>query len=140
MYWCVQIFIYNFISIINMTAILSASLLFVFWLYHLFFIAFFQSLPALSYFNCFSVSHIITIVSLFLCWYFYYLGFPGGFRGKEPCCQCRRHKRHGFYPWVRELPWSRKWQPTLVFLPGKLHRQKSLAGCESMGPQRVGHN
>ena len=38
MYWCVQIFIYNFISIINMTAVFSASLLFVFWLYHLFFI------------------------------------------------------------------------------------------------------
>ena len=42
MYWCVQIFIYNFTSIINLTAVLSASLLFVFWLYHLFFIAFFS--------------------------------------------------------------------------------------------------
>ena len=27
-------------------------------------------------------------------------GFPGGTRGKEPACQCRRHKRHGFNPWV----------------------------------------
>ena len=23
-------------------------------------------------------------------------GFPGGASGKEPACQCRKHKRHGF--------------------------------------------
>ena len=27
-----------------------------------------------------------------------------------------------------EDPWRRKWQPTLVFLPGKFHEQRSLAG------------
>ena len=27
------------------------------------------------------------------------LGFPGGTRGKEPCYQCRRHKRLGFTGW-----------------------------------------
>ena len=26
-------------------------------------------------------------------------GFPGGTSGKEPACQCRRHKRQGFNPW-----------------------------------------
>ena len=25
--------------------------------------------------------------------------------------QCMRCKRHGFDPWVRKIPWSRKWQP-----------------------------
>ena len=25
--------------------------------------------------------------------------------------------------------WRRKWQPTPVFLPGKVHGQRSLAGC-----------
>ena len=30
-----------------------------------------------------------------------YTGFPGGTHGKEPACRCRRHKRHGFYSWVR---------------------------------------
>ena len=25
--------------------------------------------------------------------------------------------------------WRRKWQPTSVFLPGKVNRQRSLAGC-----------
>ena len=31
---------------------------------------------------------------------------------KEPACQCRRHRRCTFDPWVRKSPWSRKWQPT----------------------------
>ena len=30
-----------------------------------------------------------------------YGDFPRGARGKESACQCRRHKRHGFYPWSR---------------------------------------
>ena len=42
--------------------------------------------------------------------------------------QCRRYRRHGFCPWVRKIPWKRKWQPTPVFLPGKYHGQRSLAG------------
>ena len=31
-----------------------------------------------------------------------------------------------FNPWVRKIPWRRKWQPTPVFLPGISHRQRSL--------------
>ena len=31
-------------------------------------------------------------------------GFPGGAMGKEPACQCRRRKRHGFDPWVGKVP------------------------------------
>ena len=54
-------------------------------------------------------------------------GFPGGTNGKEPSCQCRRHKRHGFDPWVRKILWKRKWQPTPVFLPGESLGQRSLA-------------
>ena len=48
--------------------------------------------------------------------------------GKESACQCRRHKRCGFVPWVRKIPCSRKWQPAPVFLPGKFHGQSSLEG------------
>jgi len=36
-------------------------------------------------------------------------GFPSGTSGKEPTCQCRRHKRCGFDPWVGEVPWRRAW-------------------------------
>ena len=32
------------------------------------------------------------------------VGFPGGTSGKEPACQCRRPKRHGFDPWVGKIP------------------------------------
>ena len=37
-------------------------------------------------------------------------------------------KRRGFDPWVRKIPWRRKWQPTPVFLSGESHGQKKLAG------------
>ena len=54
------------------------------------------------------------------------LSFPGGTSGKESTCQARRCRRCGFNPWVRKIPWRRKWQPTPVFLPGKFHGQRSL--------------
>ena len=34
----------------------------------------------------------------------------------------------GFDPWVGKIPWRRKWQPISVFLPGKSHGWRSLAG------------
>ena len=55
-------------------------------------------------------------------------GLPRGHSSKESTCQCRRLKRHRFHPWVRKIPWSRKWRPTPVFLPGESHGQRSLAG------------
>ena len=63
------------------------------------------------------------------------LGFPGGAIGREPDSQCRRHKRLGFYPWVRKITWSRKWQPTPVFLPVESHGQKEAGGLQSIGLQ-----
>jgi len=42
-------------------------------------------------------------------------GFPGAASGKEPACQCRRHKRGRFDPWVVKIPWRRAGQPTPVF-------------------------
>ena len=64
-------------------------------------------------------------------------GFPGGTSGKELAYQCRRCKRLKFNPWVRKIPWRRAWQPTLVFLPGESHGQKSLEdyspyGCKEL--------
>ena len=48
------------------------------------------------------------------------------------CLQCKIHR---FYPWVRKIPWRRKWQPTSVFLPEKSHGQKSLVGYSPQGSQ-----
>ena len=49
-------------------------------------------------------------------------------------------RRRGFDPWVEKIPWNRKWQPTLVFLPEKSHGQRSLAGYSPWGHKRVRHN
>ena len=35
--------------------------------------------------------------------------------------------RRRFDPWVRKIPWRRRWQPNPVFLPEKSHGQRSLA-------------
>ena len=37
-------------------------------------------------------------------------------------------KRCRFNPWVRKILWTRKWKSMSVFLPGKPHGQRSLAG------------
>ena len=43
--------------------------------------------------------------------------------------------RPGFDPWVRMIPWRRKWQPRPVFLPGKVHGQRSMANYSPLGLQ-----
>ena len=67
-------------------------------------------------------------------------GLPGGTNGKEPVCQYRRHKRCGFDPWVRKIPWRKAWQPTPVFLPGESHWAEEPGGLQSIGSHRVGHD
>ena len=62
-----------------------------------------------------------------------YEGFPGGAGGKESACYCGRCERCTFKPRVRKIPQRRKQYPTPVFLPGKFHGQKGLAGSSSWG-------
>ena len=38
-----------------------------------------------------------------------------------------------FHPWVRKIPWKRRWQPTPVLLPGKSHGLRSLVGYSPFG-------
>ena len=56
---------------------------------------------------------------------------------KESTCQCRRSKRHGFDPQFGKIPWSRKWQPALVFCNGKIHGQRSLEGYNPWGHKKL---
>ena len=35
--------------------------------------------------------------------------------------------------WVGKISWRRKWQPTLVFLPGKSHGRRNLVGYSPWG-------
>ena len=55
--------------------------------------------------------------------------FPGGSDGRV-CLQCKRPR---FDPWVGKIPWRRKWQPIPVFLLGKSHGRRSLAGYSPWG-------
>ena len=57
--------------------------------------------------------------------------------GKESTCQGRRLS---FDPQFREMPWSTKWQPTPVLLPGKSHGQRNLVGYSPQCCRRVGHD
>ena len=59
------------------------------------------------------LTHFTCVLSLSIV-----LGLLRWHRGKETACQCRRRQ---FNPWVRKVPWRRKWQPTLASLPGKSH-------------------
>ena len=72
---------------------------------------------------------------------------PGGFRegwkaSMEAQWQriCLQFRRRGSLPWVGKIPWRKKWQPTPIFLLGKFHGQRSLAGYSRWGRKRVGHN
>ena len=56
------------------------------------------------------------------------VGFPGGSTVKNlPTSAGDTGDMGLILCW--EDPWSRKWQPTLVFLPGKFYGQRSLTSC-----------
>ena len=61
-------------------------------------------------------------------WLIWQRGFPGDSVVRNlPARRCR------FEPWVGKIPWRGKWKLTPVFLPGKSHGQRSLAGCSPRG-------
>ena len=41
---------------------------------------------------------------------------------------CLQYRKAGFDPLVGKIPRKRKWQLTLVFLPGEFHGQRTLVG------------
>ena len=61
------------------------------------------------------------------------LWLPRWCSGKESAYQCRRYKRRRFIPSVWKIPWSKKWQSTPAFLPGKFHGQRNLVGYSHWG-------
>ena len=56
---------------------------------------------------------------------------------QQSTCQCRRLK---FDPWTRKILWKKRWQRTPIFLPGKSHGQRSLAGYSPWCCKRIGHD
>ena len=55
---------------------------------------------------------------------------PRWLSGKESACWCRSCRRHGFDPWVRNIPW----QPTPVW---EFQGQRSLVDNSPQGDKRV---
>ena len=85
------------------------------------------------------VPSVRVMVENWLIWWtnFIYLSidrdFLGGASDKELACQCKKHKRRRFDPWVGKVPWRRAWQLTPVFLPRESHGQRTLAGYSPQG-------
>jgi len=44
---------------------------------------------------------------------------------KNPSANAVDIRDAGLIPWVRKIPWRRKWQPSPVFLPGESHGQRN---------------
>ena len=74
-------------------------------------------------------------VSIYVC---IYLCFPDDSE-RRIHLQCSRHKRYGFDPWVRKMPWRREWQLTPIFFawgipwteePGGLLYHWSCSWCQ----------
>ena len=55
------------------------------------------------------------------------MGFRGSSDGKESYHICNVGDL-GSTPGLGRFPWRREWLPTLVFLPGDFHGQRSPAG------------
>jgi len=52
---------------------------------------------------------------------------------KNPPANAGDNNRCGFDLWIGKIPWSKKWQPTLVFLPGESHGWRSLVAYSPWG-------
>ena len=81
--------------------------------------------------TCYKWNSTAFVFSWLVCFTEYNV-FPGGASGQEPACQCWRHKRSRFNPWVGKIPWRAR-QPTPVFLSRESHGRRSLAGYGLQG-------
>ena len=61
------------------------------------------------------------------------MGFPGSPDGKH----LPRRQESQVWSWVRKISYRREWLPTLVFLPGEFHGQRSLADYSPWGHQKL---
>ena len=73
---------------------------------------------------------VIMMILLLLLLFIEELRLPWLLRQLRIHLQCRRP---GLDLRVGKIPWRRAWQPTLVFLPGEFHGQRSLAGYSPVG-------
>ena len=65
------------------------------------------------------------------------MDLPWWLRLQSICLQCLPCGRPGFNPWIGNISWRRKWQPTPVFLPGKSHGWWNLVGYSPWGRKEL---
>ena len=64
------------------------------------------------------------------------MGFRSGATGKESTCQFRRHRRHGFYPWVGKISQRGNGNPLQYSCLGN-PMGRGAGGLQPVGSQRV---
>ena len=72
---------------------------------------------------------------LFSCIICFYLSCGGS--GKEPACQCRRHKRCSFNPWVKKIPLEKEMTVHSSILVWRIPWPEKPEELWCMGLQRV---
>ena len=91
-----------------------------------------------QYIKYHSITHTHTHTHTHTIFFFFFQGFPGGTSGKEPACQCKRHKRWDIRdPWVGKIFWRRMWKPTLAW---RIPWIEEPDGLQFIGLQRVRHD
>ena len=58
----------------------------------------------------------------------------------QSACQCRRHRRHGFDPWVRKIPLEEGLATHSSILAWRIPWTEGPGGLQSTGSQRVRHS
>ena len=85
----------------------------------------------------FNITQTITYFTIFLFLKIRHMivtwGFPGGTSGKESACQCRRHERCGFVPWLGRSPGGVHGNPLQYFCLDNLHEQRNLGDYSPQG-------
>ena len=81
----------------------------------------------------FSITSYRKTCTKFLANPIYHPGFPGGSTIKNLAVMWETWVQS----WVGKISWRRFWQPTLVFLPGESHGQRSLAGYSPWGHKEL---
>ena len=67
-------------------------------------------------------------------------GVPGGSVVENLAANAGDAGNAGAIPGSGRFPWRKKWQPTPVFLPGKIPWTEESGRLQSMGSQRVRNN
>ena len=81
------------------------------------------------------VAHFYLFSSLYT-YRYTYMWLPRWLRGKVSACQCRRCWRCGFDPWVRKIPWRRKWQTHPSIPAWEISWTEEPGGLQCIGLQK----